>query len=285
MGRRSGFTLTEMLIVIGIITLLCGLVISAVQKTRAAAARAQCSNHLRQIGVGLHQFHDTHRVLPPGTSSAPFDLLSWRVRIAPFLELSAYWEETVRQYAANPNPGLQPRHANIGVVVPVFGCPGDSRVDKPQSYPAFPQVALSSYLGVSGLDYTDKKGVFYANSRTRLIDIKDGLSNTLMVGERPPSNDFTWGWLYAGDPKALDHTLGVRETRVPWDSICPPGPYHFEAKQLGVPCGFMHFWSVHDGGAHFLLADGSVQFFTYAADSLLPALATRNEGDLGQLPF
>ena len=152
------------------------------------------------------------------------------------------------------------------------------------------QVAFSSYLGLGGSDLRSADGVVYCNSNVRLADIRDGLSSTLLAGERPPSADLFFGWWYAGYGQrgtgSTDMTLGVREVNVrgPRFSGCAPGPYHFARGQLSNQCDQFHFWSLHAGGANFAFCDGSVRFLGYAADSVLPALATRAGGEVAVIP-
>src|SRR5262249_28649516 len=100
-------------------------------------------------------------------------------------------------------------------------------------------------------------------------------SQTVMVGERPPSADFRYGWWYAGDGQgdtgSADMLLGVRERNMADDDTfrgCPAGPYNFKAGELANQCDALHFWSLHAGGAHFLFADGSVHFLSYSADHI-----------------
>jgi prepilin-type N-terminal cleavage/methylation domain-containing protein len=294
MKSRRAFSLVEILVVIAITGILLALMLPAVQKVRSAAARTSCANNLRQIALALHQYHDVRQAFPPGVTrlrsgwtADRFDQLGWRPRIMPFLDQQSYWDQTVHDYQQNPIPTWTPYHGMTGRVVPVFGCPMDDRVFQAQRYRPYEfEIALSSYLGVNGTDFGKRDGVFYENSRTRLIDIRDGASQTLLVGERPPSNDFRYGWLYFGTGQragACDHTLGVREIALPL-SGCPPGPYHFRDDQLGVPCGFMHYWSLHAGGTHFAFCDASVHFLSYSADPILPALATRSGGEVFDLP-
>jgi prepilin-type processing-associated H-X9-DG protein len=115
------------------------------------------------------------------------------------------------------------------------------------------------------------------------------LSNTVAVGERPPSKDNYFGWWYAGIGQELDGSLDaymtVRETKRTFRRpTCSPKPYHFQPGQEDDLCSDFHFWSKHSGGANFLLADGSVRFLPYSADSILPALATRSGGEEVVLP-
>lgn len=287
--RTPAFSLVELIVVIGIIGIVVALTLPAVQKARATASQMECANNLKQIGLALHQFHDAYQRLPPGVSIKTKDglnHLSWRARLTPFLEQDAFWIETLREFQLNAYPNLSPYHANASKVLPVFICPSDGRAFNAQQYASY-VIALSSYLGNLGVDYVARDGVLFSDSQTRFAEISDGLSNTLAIGERPPSNDFRFGWLYFGSGQkssgSLDHVLGVREIASPGTG-CAPGPYHFVSERLGVPCAFMHFWSLHDGGANFLFADGSVHFLAYGADNILPALATRAGGEVWNLP-
>jgi prepilin-type processing-associated H-X9-DG protein len=148
-------------------------------------------------------------------------------------------------------------------------------------------VAVTSYLGVSGREsVADRSGMLFQDSATRLLDATDGTSNTLLLGERPPSADFQFGWWYAGTGQKLsgsaDLVLGVREPNlqpIVSGSACGPGNYPFQAARgFDDPCGTFHFWSPHPGGSNFAMADGSVRFLRYSADPIMPALATR-DGD------
>src|SRR5262249_30810637 len=127
----------------------------------------------------------------------------------------------------------------------------------------------------------------------RLTDIKDGTSNTLLIGERPPSADYLFGWWFAGGGydgycKAGDNYMGVRDT--PYLNgltdtngapvKCPMSKLNYQPGKITDLCDQLHFWSLHPGGANWAMADGSVRFLPYAADPLLPALATRNGGEV-----
>ena len=139
---------------------------------------------------------------------------------------------------------------------------------------------------------TATDGMLYRNSRTRIADATDGASNTLLLGERPPSADYQFGWWYAGggQPRlgTADMTLSVREPNlqpITAGSLCGPGRYPFmPAKGFDDQCGMFHFWSPHPGGANFAFADGSVRFLHYSADPIMPALATRAGGESVDVP-
>ena len=293
--RRVGFTLVELLVVIAIMAVAIGLLLSAVQKSRAAADRISCTNNLKQIGLALHHYHDTNGSLPPGLTpkakGEAFPLMGWLPRLLPFVEQQPLWDLTVTAYAERPNDPYGLPHYGFMTPVKVFGCPADSRVYATQLTHEGFRPALTSYLGVLGVNVLGNQGVLYLGSHIRFADILDGTSNTLMVGERPPSPDFWYGWWYAAqgqlDSGSADTVLGVRELRNVYDQYtpgCPPGPYHFMAGNLADPCDAFHFWSLHPGGANFVFADGSVEFLTYSADNVLPALSTRAGGEAVERP-
>jgi prepilin-type processing-associated H-X9-DG protein len=153
-------------------------------------------------------------------------------------------------------------------------------------------VALTSYLGNDGTSFSQKDGVLYRNSRVRIEHIPDGSSNTLLVGERPPSPELIYGWWYAGDGiegnGVFDVVLGTREINPtqphPQYVHCGRGPFPFRPGRIDDFCSIFQFWSLHPGGANFLFGDGSVRFIHYNADSIMPALATRAGGETIVLP-
>jgi len=295
-SARSGFTLVEVLAVIAILATLLALILPAVQRVRSSAYRTSCLNNVRQLGLALHGYHDAHTAFPPGSvhrdSPLPYPYLSWQARVLPYLEQENLWSRIPSAFGENPNP-FRPSHDPAGVVVPVLTCPADPRLLTP--YRILGGVhAHTSYLGVSGRDLSSRDGLLYTNSQTNLARIPDGTSNTLLVGERPPSADLRFGWWYAGIGQRLtgscDSHLGVRElnrmrgVRLERYRQCPRGPYAFRPGDATNDCDVFHFWSPHLGGTHFVLADGSARFLSYDADPLLPALASRAGGEVASLP-
>jgi prepilin-type processing-associated H-X9-DG protein len=290
---RVAVTLIELVVVIGIVSLLMGLLLPAVQKVRAAAVKTQCANNLKQIGLALHLHHNDHYSFPPGVSSeavAPGAArMSWCTRLLPYLEQTALWQQTQEAYRLEPSPFVNPPHLGLDTVVAAFACPADSRVLERHTTHRGRRVALTSFLGVMGTDFSTRDGVLFLDSQVRFADITDGTSNTVAVGERPPSADLWYGWWYASVGQdgtgSGDMLLGVRE-RCLRDSFvwfCAPGPYHFGPGRTDRQCDLFHFWSLHPGGAHFLFADGSVRFLAYSADAILPPLATRAGGEAAGL--
>jgi prepilin-type N-terminal cleavage/methylation domain-containing protein/prepilin-type processing-associated H-X9-DG protein len=290
---RTAFTLVELLVVIAIIAVLLGLLLPAVMKVREAAARMSCQNNLRQLGLGMHQYHGTHGTLPPGVTNrygtGQLPGLSWLGRLLPYIEQEGLWRQTLEAYEIDELFVTVPPHNGMSTVVHVFGCPMDQRTKTLQKvdFGQIKKAAFTSYVGVLGVDNQTPNGVLYPNSAVALTHITDGTSNTVMVGERPPSADLHHGIWYidAGfDNYSGGYLLGVRERHSGRTSKCPLGPYAFGPAKITDPCSHFQFWSLHSGGGNFLLADGAVRFFGYGADSVLPALATRNGGETVTVP-
>ena len=289
---RRAFTLLELLVVLAIVAVLMGLLLPAVQKARDAAARIKCANNLHQIGLATHQYHDTMGCLPPGArSTLPYPFASWMTRLLPYIEQNNLWNSTVAAYQQSRSPFKNPPHLGLATVMPTFACPADPRTASVQlaTRDKF-NVALTSYLGVEGQNLNSKDGLLFRDSAIRFAEITDGLSNTLLAGERPASTDLQYGWWYAGVGQrftgSVDMVLGVREQNVMLvtKGSCPPGTYSFAPGSLTNQCDMYHFWSPHIGGAYFLFADGSARFLSYSAASVLPALASRAGGEAVALP-
>jgi prepilin-type N-terminal cleavage/methylation domain-containing protein/prepilin-type processing-associated H-X9-DG protein len=293
--RNRGATLIELLVVIAIVGVLAGLIVPAVQKARDSAARAECLDHLRQIGLALHLYHDSAGRFPPGVNrtaaGVSFQFMSWQAFLLPYIEQGNLWAVTQTAYQSGSIFFHNPPHVGLATVIPVYTCRSDGRTRSPQVTPQLgpgTPVALSSYLGVEGSDLYQDGGILFLDSAIRLSDVTDGTSNTLMVGERPASPDNFRGWWYAGvgqkNTGSGNGVLGVREMNVVLPDACLPGPYHYAAGRFQNQCDLFHFWSPHAGGAQFVFADGSAHFLSYSADPIMPALATRAGGETVALP-
>ncbi|HEY7327147.1 MAG TPA: DUF1559 domain-containing protein [Gemmataceae bacterium] len=289
-NRLDAFTLIELLVVIGIISILMGLLLSAVQQARAAAARLKCENNLKQIGLAFQMYQDTYGSLPPGhrswTAAETMPWSGWPLSLLPYLEQSALYVNAQAAYQATRNPLVNPPHTGLATVVPIYVCPADARAASAQQAKVSGIVAaFTDYLGVSGKNYSTDDGVLFLDSHVRFADITDGLSNTLLVGERPASTDFQYGWWYAGIGQRYtgsgDMVLGVQEVNLlpVKPGTCGPGVYQYGPGQINNQCDMFHFWSLHPGGANFLFVDGSVHCLPYSVRPIMSALASRASGE------
>ncbi len=296
--RRSGWTLVETLISLGLFSLLLGILLSAVQNVRESAARAKCANRMRQIGIALHEYESARGRLPPGAyarlrSPAPEAVLSWMALILPQMGETALYAQAVAACALDPWPLHNPPHAGLATTVAAYVCPDDT-ITAPQTDRWGRTVSFTSYLGVSGASLPGLNhvvaGVFGA-SGCKLTDVTDGTSSTLMVGERPPPESLQAGWWYpnfGGDsigPIGPNNCMefGNYISAVS-DPTCHSDDHYFGPGRQDNPCDRFHFWSLHPGGGNWLFADASVRFLAYSADPVMSALATRANGEVVALP-
>ena len=245
--------------------------------------------------MGATDFASSFSHFPAGISgrdTLPYPSISWLARILPFADQNAIWDQTVLDYQNDLSP-FHGGHVGLRTLVKLFHCPSDPVVAEQQWTPDGRLIALTSYVGVNGTNYRRYDGVFYTDSNTKSSDIIDGLSQTLIIGERPPSPDFRFGWWYAvhghargGSPNML---LGVAEINDPQPTgettfleSCPPGPYEFGPGNPNDLCSTLHFWSHHGTGAQFAFADGSVHFVPYSiSPDTMNSLATRAGNEPG----
>jgi prepilin-type processing-associated H-X9-DG protein len=282
-GRRSAFTLIELLVIIAIIAVLVGLLVPAVQKAREAAARIQCTNNLKQIGLALHNYHDAAKSFPPGYLSgvdgAGNDTgpgWGWAAFILPQME---------QQNLSNAVRFDQPIEApvNSGVrVMPLksYLCPSDnpqptwtaSQLD-PLGNPvaAICDVASANYIGVFGVTEpgVDGEGAFFRNSKVRIADITDGTSQTLLVGER------------AHDLAPATWVGAVTKAEIfPYNSSNMVLGHTGESNGPAAPTESNHFSSRHSGGVNFVFADGRVRLLTGSVSAaVFRALSTCAGGE------
>lgn len=294
---HRGFSLLELLVVIGVIGLLVGLTLPAVQSAREAAARTACQNNLRQIGLAFGNFEASHGFLPPAYTDIKSFLnvtyngigldLPWTVRILPYIEQDALWQQTLAAYRLDLDVIDNPPHLGLATVIRTYACPSDARVFAPITDDEGYTAAYGSYEGVSGgpevLD-----GVMQGYRGTRFAEITDGTSQTLVIGERPPAGRHLAGAWYTSFPVRAawvtdEYSYGRHssiDVYLPSDVGQCRGPFHYGPGRLANPCDFNHFWSLHPGGAYFLFADGSVHFLPYSAEPIMIPLATMAGGEV-----
>lgn len=182
---RRAFTLVELLVVIAIIAVLAGLVLPAVQTSREAARRIECSNRLHQIGVGLHSYHQTYNLLPPQgifTVGSTFSGYSIHARLLPFVE-QGNLHATI-DYSA----GFSVQPAICRLKVPLYRCPSDpfdrTRPDAGVDfYPTNYGFNIGTWLGIDQLTGEAGDGTFGMNQLHGFSAIRDGLSHTLAAAE------------------------------------------------------------------------------------------------------
>jgi prepilin-type N-terminal cleavage/methylation domain-containing protein len=288
---RQGFSLVELLVVIGLLGILAGLLIPAVQRVREAADRTRCQNNLRQIGLASHHYHDAWHTLPPADVRVHIGrrdvFLSWRVLLLPYIEQEPLWVATFDAFREDHHPLHNPPHVGLATVIPLYACPTDARLGAPITDDKGLTVAYTSYQGVAGGTTGDgAMGWWGIGEGIRLAEITDGTSQTLFVGERPPlgrltrGSWYTWEWPH---PDAFGKSPSMSVYWAHRTGHCD-GPFQFGPGRLENPCDFNHFWSLHPGGANFVCADGSVHFLSYSAAPIMVALATRAGGEVATVP-
>lgn len=301
---RRGFTLIELLVVIAIIAILIALLLPAVQQAREAARRSQCKNNFKQIGLATHNYHDTFRIFPSG-------LLIWNTppgqQNPPQFRSVSLFAQMLSQIdqgaLANQWDSTEPRNnvtsGRTAVVLQVLVCPSDILSPPvatvfPMFNPAGEKFAMTSYGGSGGIQsYHPNRGtldgIFFRNSAVRIAEVTDGLSSTLLFGERFHRDDQydanagtfnrmnSWGlWApTSGLPGVGDVTLG---TLIPINYRHPAGQAvnaTFEDRRITA------FGSGHVGGAQFTLADGSARFISENISlTILQQLSTRFKGEV-----
>lgn len=210
--------------------------------------------------------------------------------LLPYLEEGGLWTQTQAACAVEPRVTFRnPPHHAMAAVVRIYVCPLDELARTPRLDDDGILAGLTSYLGVRGDHVND--GVMDQRLSVAFSDIHDGLSHTLMLGERPPPEVKLAGWWYSyardvgvwGTLYGPDFALAFSQPSRPFDTCT--APFAFGPGRSDNPCDRYHFWSYHPGGANFAFADSSVRYFAYrTAPELLTRLATRNGGEPVELP-
>lgn len=296
---RRGFSLVEVLVVLGVIGILLGLILPAVQQVRGAAARVGCLNNLRQVGIALHSFHDTHGQLPPlpvraNAQSDPNAILGWPALILPQMDQEPLYQISEDACRLDPEPLHNPPHVGLATVVRSYVCPADDRLLKPLTDRYGVTASFTDYIGISGTlppgAKVGQNGVLGYRPGARLTDVTDGLSQTLMVGERPPPESLQAGWWYSGLTAYVQGFQGPNNSftigggKFYYRDPCVVLKGTFGPGRLSNPCDRYHLWSLHPGGANFLFADASARFLPYSAEPLMMALGSRSGGEVVELP-
>jgi prepilin-type N-terminal cleavage/methylation domain-containing protein/prepilin-type processing-associated H-X9-DG protein len=311
-ARRAGFTLIELLVVIAIIAVLIGLLLPAIQKVREAANRMSCSNNLKQLGLDLHNYHDANQCFPPGRlKTAPeagqsaVDYHGWITYILPYLEqgnlFRGYRLDLPWKDAANVPVGKL--HLNV------LTCPS-APSDRDSDSGAMTDYSASNIFITGGVtdnysDYNNNRAQYHnsgvlrvllpatlaGNTRgSRMTDITDGTSNTLMVAEcagrfyhwlngQLDSTTFTTGnwtgrWINPNNHLEIrGFDLATNTQGWPPEKPIPP---------CAINCtNAREVYSFHTGGANTVFADGSVHFLRSSTDlRMLRALVTIRAGEV-----
>ncbi|QDS88967.1 hypothetical protein EC9_31630 [Rosistilla ulvae] len=290
--KRQAFTLVELLVVIAIIGILVGLLLPAVQAAREAARRMQCSNNLKQIGLALHNYHDTHLKFPFGRIGATtVEQQCALTMLLPYVEQGSLYDQFDFSLPLMGKSGstITP-NVNTDLIttrLEAFLCPSNPQDEGRYVTSQLPgrdhawgthysPVAHSGKDGTSGRSTSlgvvdsNRDGMFYFNSKTKFRDVTDGTSNTLAfsesVGDAPGSNDlYAWAMFSGG----MGVKGGVNVNFTDLDS------FYVANDNFTGPSSY------HPGGCQVLLADGSVRFLTENIPlSILQDLATRGGGEV-----
>ncbi len=298
---HTGFTIVELLVVIAIIGLLVAITIPAVQAAREAARRAECQHKMRQLALSAHMFHESNGRFPPGQCGGPFGWgpdswsWSWLARVLPYLEQTSLYQQ-----GGIPNRTLR----ESGVAdrqLAMLHCPTDSYTRRGPVLDAgnfeglnFP-LGQTNYKGVSGANWgadsslnRDPIDTLFPNPGTNgsrdgmsnadgilwrvdvyygisAASVRDGLSNTFLVGEDLPEHNRWCSWPYAS------HAYGT--------CAIPPNYIHTNTYSWENTHSFR---SAHPGGLNFAMADGSTRFTSQTIDlRVYRALSTRAGGEVG----
>ncbi|WDI43336.1 DUF1559 domain-containing protein [Bremerella sp. P1] len=254
MNRQRGFTLVELLVVIAIIGVLIALLLPAVQQAREAARRSQCSNNLKQIGLALHNYHDTFGSFPSAwiqVGSSRYH--GWGALILPFMEQGNIHENLAPDFGNSRSANTEDK---AGAIISGYLCPSSSLTERSDA-----GHGRSNYQCSKGGAYqnNDKGGMFWDNSDVSFRDVTDGTSHTIMVGENEGhSNPGDAGLPVWAQPNKNNlagrqslHSYGNR-----YEHIINA---YLDAGQCTGKCD-AGFSSRHPGGAQFVFADASVHF-------------------------
>ena len=252
--ERRAFTLIELLVVIAIIAILVALLLPAVQSAREAARRAQCKNHLKQLALAMHNYHDAQGRFPSGYIVDTG--WGWGTMLLPFIDQRPLFETL--DPSGNMNLSNAALLDQLRTPLTLFQCPSDSHPQwndksKPE-VDAKKEIAHSNYIGIMGSTLSNPvgNGTLFQNSSVRMADIMDGTSNTLLFGERDYFKHR--GSIWGGSTNHPDTNRNFLVTQT--------------ANLTQINSSDQNaFGSLHPGGAQFAFADGSVRFLSETIDA------------------
>jgi prepilin-type N-terminal cleavage/methylation domain-containing protein len=314
---RIGFTLIELLVVIAIIAILIGLLLPAVQKVREAAARMKCQNNLKQMVLACHNYESGYGYWPVVCPVRPNGMMitngaylstppasgetvgGWTIQLLEYHEQGNYL--TGIKAATTSTAVAAARTAMSFTHIPIFQCPSDANAGNVWTNTSTGEThRLMSYAAVTGNDEwaetfnttvvrtgrNARNGMFpkmtwTANGTPRpnvkMTSVIDGLSNTVVIGEKPVARGFESRAIWTGIESAILASPSRNEIDF---SSCTRPSYYRDDKPDNV-CSQSHHWSMHTGGANWGIGDGSVRFIRYSVpQELIPNMASRNGGEI-----
>ena len=312
--KQTGFTLVELLVVIAIIGILVGLLLPAVQAARESARRMQCSNHLKQIGLALHNYESAQKLIPAGWNSST---ISTHASLLPYMEQPALYETIDFSKAYSHAKNAIPRAVNV----PTFQCPSDPQPYKPadlggNNYRTNTGTGIvhgqpGKTIGSTNYGMPAPDGVFVSGKYLAFADVIDGLSTTAAFSEACKGDfnqtfstkydTFQPGTYPANADEAVSMCNAINTKNITFQGFSDVGAswlrgYHSTSMyyHVNIPNGRSCMYppgriattatSEHQGGVQVLRCDGSISFVTENVDmALWRALGTRN-GDEKQTP-
>lgn len=298
-----GMTLLELLVTIAIISIFISIVLPAVQRVRRTAYQISCVSQVKQLGLASHDYHGNHNHFPPACDypygARSYRGIPWTTNLLPYLDQPVLAQQALSLTTYYPilhSSGFDDHYLVAKTLVPIYLCPAEKRQFK-VDYANRIMYALKSYLGICGTGPYEDDGIMIPSSDFRLpsmkrfisaADVTDGLSNTLIYGERPPSEILNTGmihfggWYMSAETCEPDMTLwaGRNDNSPPYGLNCRVSWEPLRSGRLGTGCHQYHFWSLHGPGATFALADGSARFIRNEANSVLRAMASRAGGEV-----
>lgn len=265
--RSAGFTIIELMVVLAIIGILVSLLMPAVQSARESARKSRCQARLKQLALGLHNYHEQHRTLPPGSlkigsAYRPFSGWGWAAMALPQIDQSALYNQI--DFESNNLVG-----SNLIVsekVLPFFFCPSDpspQTIQVQSEVGETARIAAGNFLGV--------ESVLKEIESIRFSQVTDGLSNTFMLSESRYHVDNIYG------DESTSSWIGIATFKDEWVTNSVP---HFPVATFSrINRSF--FSSLHYAGCNFALADGHVRYFSENMDeSVFLAMGTKNGGEV-----